>query len=181
MLGRIASVLGIANAGRALAFALGLAALAGGGGFYFGKQWQVGVEARDELTELNEALDAQLEQLELLRGVAKDFAAAREQQRIFHLGQQRRLLDWLIAPSLADDCGIGPAGLQLWNDANAGADGGAAAAGFAGAVPAPAAGDGRPREDAGGEPRRSHAATGRLRDSPRRTRGMGADRDGADH
>lgn len=181
MLTRITSVLGIANAGRALAFALALAALAAVAGFVAGKQWQVGVEARTDLKELNEALDAQLEQLELLRGVAKEFADAREQQRVFHLGQQRRLLDWLVAPSLADDCGIGPAGLQLWNDANAGPAGGAAAPGPVVAVPAPAAGGGRPREDAGGESRRGDATAGRLRDPPRRNRGVGADRDGPNH
>lgn len=176
---RAASALGIASAGRALFCALGLALIAGLSGVYVGKQWQVGVEARTNLRELNEVIDAHRQQTERLRVIADEFAQAREDQRQFHDAQRLRLLDWMLAPGPADDARIGADGLRLWNDANAGVGSRSAAAGPVDAVRPTRTGDERPGQAAGGQPRGGHDALRRLRDQAGRTGRVGTGSDDA--
>lgn len=127
--------------------------------------WARGLqEARRADTELQEVINGYREQAVRLRTIADRADTALVEQRIWHAAQRKRLEAWLALPDL--DCGIDAAGVELWNAANAGADAGATAAGTAGPVPPPATDSGRPRADAGDQPRGSDAGAGRLRPPP---------------
>lgn len=134
-------------------------------------------DAKQELSNLEEVFDAQQATLTELRELTNRSAQARREQEAFHQAQRQRMLDWLFAPSVADDCRIGDAGLQLWNEANAGAAGRAAAPGATGTVSAATAGRERPRQNAGGQPRDGDGNAGRLCIAPGGAGGVGTDRE----
>lgn len=188
MLTGVASFLGIANAGRALAFAFFLAALAGAGGVYVGMEWEQGRQAQSDNRVLRADVDALASAAAELRqrgvDIAQDFRTAQRQleaisheheqrdraSRTFY-GKQRDALEQLLAthPGIAA-CRIGDAGVQHWNASARGAAGAAAGSTAEPAVAPAAAVPGGAADAARGQRRSDSAGVGRSGEAVPRLR-----------